>query len=135
MCFYFCWKFQLPCVLFDTLKPFLCGESGCGGGGVPCENGYVIQLSWLIAFCDQFYQQQSAAPLLKQKIPSLLFKRVIFLILPSKMLIVCFTKVDRPGNTHNYWWGNAGFFITSRKKGRTSNHWIFLHFYIKCPWW
>lgn len=103
-------------------------------GGVPCENGYVIQLSWLIAFCDQFYQQQSAAPLLKQKIPSLLFKRVIFLILPSKMLIVCFTKVDRPGNTHNYWWGNAGFFITSRKKGRTSNHWIFLYFYIKCPW-
>ena len=60
----------------------------------------------------------------------LLFKRVIFLILPSKMLTVCFIEVDRPGNTQNYWWCNAGFFITSHKKGKTSTHRVFLHFYV-----
>lgn len=114
-------------MLFDTLKPFLCGGSGCWGS---CENGYVIQLSWLVDFWDQFYLQQSAAPLLKQKIPSLLFKRVIFLILPSKMLTVCFIEVDGPGNTQNYWWCNAGFFITSHKKGRTRTYRVFLHFYV-----
>lgn len=108
-----------------------------------CEVKWMWRVMWkwicypallVVAFCDHFYLQQSAAPLLRQKIPSLLFKRVIFLILPSKMLIVCFIKVDGSGNTHNYWWCNVGLFITSHKKGRTSTHWVFLHFYIKCHW-